>query len=378
MASVRRKKRSKNEPYLMDFRFRGRRYQISTKTRKKKEANKFRAEIELKIARGTFNLEDYDKKDVTVDEFFEDYRKSMGHAKAQNTQNLERIYFAKFRSFVGNNRSLRSIDNRLVDKWRSCFIVEHSSATFNIVLRMLRAAFNCAIRWKLLDSNPFTSLKFEKIQERRLFLTGDELVRIFGEIDGDIRRTVHRKQKHFLMLFRLLVEFLLLTGLRRNEALGLRPEDVDLVQGVIYLNRTKPRKFRVVPLNARAQEIVVEVGGQDLFTGLFYQDVTRKFRYYLKVVGLVDRGFKLHSLRHTFATMLVSRGVDLYQVSKLLGHSDIKTTMIYGKASVEALRTSVAGLEVPNSGSHLATSPNLKTISEGIIGESGADKKKSE
>jgi integrase len=129
--------------------------------------------------------------------------------------------------------------------------------------------------------------------------------------------------------------------LRRNEALGLRREDIDYAQHIMYLNKTKVKKFRAVPLNTRAMEIL-SGAGDDVFRTLNKQDVTRKFAYYLKKGGL--EGFKLHSLRHTFATMLVSRGVDIYHVSKLLGHSDIRTTMIYGKASVEALRMSVEKL----------------------------------
>ncbi len=52
-------------------------------------------------------------------------------------------------------------------------------------------------------------------------------------------------------------------------------------------------------------------------------------------------GFKLHSLRHTFATQLIDRGVDVLTVSKILGHSDIKTTMIYAKVRLESLRNAV-------------------------------------
>src|ERR1051325_8415428 len=369
MASVRQRKRGSNEPYLIDFTVGGRRYQITTKTRKRKEANRIRAEIESKIARGTFNMEDYEKKNVTVGEFFDEYAQGSGSSKAQSTRSLEKIYFGGFRSFVGNNRMLRSIDNLIVDKWKNTFLIGHSGATFNLVLRMLKAAFNCAVRWKLVDVNPFHSTRFEKIQERRLFLTAEELGKIFNKIDEDIARTVHRKQKRFLLLFRLFVEFLLMTGLRRNEALGLRPEDVDTAQGVVYLNRTKPRKFRIVPLNARAQEILLQAGAYELFARLHYGDVTHKFKHYVDSVGLQSGGFKLHSLRHTFATMLVSRGVDLYQVSKLLGHADIKTTMIYGKATVEALRMSVERLDVSSGRNHFATITDTKSISEGESGE---------
>jgi hypothetical protein len=71
--------------------------------------------------------------------------------------------------------------------------------------------------------------------------------------------------------------------------------------------------------------------------------VSRKFAHYLRKAKL--EGFKLHSLRHTFATNLVSAGVDIYAVSRLLGHSDIRTSLIYAKARMETLREAVGRLE---------------------------------
>ena len=73
--------------------------------------------------------------------------------------------------------------------------------------------------------------------------------------------------------------------------------------------------------------------------------MSRKFAHYVQKAGQI--GFKLHSLRHTFATNLVSAGVDIYTVSRLLGHSDIRTTLIYAKAKVEVLRDAVERLEEP-------------------------------
>jgi integrase len=139
----------------------------------------------------------------------------------------------------------------------------------------------------------------------------------------------------FRKTFKLYVEFLLNTGLRREEALKLRLEHVDLSQNVIFVEKTKTGQMRVIPLNRRAKEILIELG-ENLFSKLNKHDVTNKFRHYLEQAGL--EGFKLHSLRHTFATRLLSMGVDLYTISRLLGHTDMKTSMIYAKTNVETLR----------------------------------------
>ena len=67
--------------------------------------------------------------------------------------------------------------------------------------------------------------------------------------------------------------------------------------------------------------------------------MTHKFAQAAKRAGLV--GFKLHSLRHSFASKLIASGVDIYTVSKLLGHSDLKTTMIYAKMGVGTMQIAV-------------------------------------
>jgi len=71
-------------------------------------------------------------------------------------------------------------------------------------------------------------------------------------------------------------------------------------------------------------------------------NITHKFNQYLQRAGI--KGMKLHSLRHTFATMLISSGVDIYTVSRLLGHSDIRTTMIYAKLQVGVLQEAIKKL----------------------------------
>ena len=72
------------------------------------------------------------------------------------------------------------------------------------------------------------------------------------------------------------------------------------------------------------------------------ETITQKFAEYLKGAELTR--FKLHSLRHTLATNLIERGVDLYTVSKILEQSDLKTTEGYAKLSLDSMRDAVRKL----------------------------------
>ena len=68
--------------------------------------------------------------------------------------------------------------------------------------------------------------------------------------------------------------------------------------------------------------------------------VAHRFRQYRKDAGLED-GVTFHSLRHTFATWLVQKGVSIFEVQKLLGHSDIKVTQIYSHLAASDLHGTV-------------------------------------
>lgn len=127
-------------------------------------------------------------------------------------------------------------------------------------------------------------------------------------------------------------------GLRRSEVVDLEVGDIRFVDGVILIRAAKGDKDRLLPLppelepNLRAF-IGTRTAGL-LFRGAkgrgwSVQSFNRAFRSHLKTCGLSGKGITPHTLRHTFATHLVRSGVSIVTVSKLLGHADIQSTMIY-------------------------------------------------
>jgi integrase len=220
-------------------------------------------------------------------------------------------------------------------------------ATFNLERRTLHAVFNVARKWGYININPFTTVTRAKPQEKRLFMTEGEIGILLDGIGSAIRDALRRVDASTYSLFGLFAEFLLNTGLRRNEALTLKPQHVDLAKGVLYIEKTKDKKIRVVPLNGRSKEIVKSLG-DELFSKLTTTQVTHIFARLSQRAGLT--GFKLHSLRHTFASVLVARGVDLYTVSKLLGHTDLKTTMVYAKVGMELMQNAVDRIQIRTDG----------------------------
>jgi integrase len=299
-------------------------------------------DIQGRIARGSFGLNDLDPKQILLSDFIGKYLSYAGSTKKASTVSLERIYLAEFLKVIGNVQ-LRSISVQDLDMWQAALLRKVNATTFNIRRSMIHAAFNKAKQWGYIAENPMAGVRKLRVEERRLHMTDEEIGAIRSEIDWDIGHARNRHHRRFHELFRLYFDFLLNTGLRRSEALSLQWSRIDFVRNVIYIEETKDKETRTIPLTGRAREILLELG-EDLFGELNEGLVTHKFTDYAGRANL--KGFKLHSLRHTFATRLIELGVDVLTVSKLLGHSDIKTTMIYAKARVSVLRSAMDLLEV--------------------------------
>ncbi len=148
---------------------------------------------------------------------------------------------------------------------------------------------------------------------------------------------------------RALVGIMLLAGLRRKEVLLLKLSDVDLKNKSIFINQGKGAKDRVVPINTRLQAILEEylkdrkrLNKQSIF---FLTSVQKDQPLGSRCVNnLMTRlraktrlDFSAHTLRHAFARLMLEGGVDIYTLSKIMGHSKITTTTIYLSCSTHQM-----------------------------------------
>jgi len=186
------------------------------------------------------------------------------------------------------------------------------------------------------------------------------------------------------------------TGLSQEEILDLKKSQIDFMRKTLTVTRKKTNKkkrpTRTIPLNAIAVEILKRgVNANPDSVYVFCNTVgnkidagrlKREFIAARKQSGIDP--FRFHDLRHTFATRLVQKGVDLYKVAKLLGHSDITVTERYAHHCPESLRSGVeilenqetAVLEGPKAGEnksradknyHDFITPEMKKAREGIF-----------
>lgn len=142
-------------------------------------------------------------------------------------------------------------------------------------------------------------------------------------------------------------------GLRKSELLRLKLTDVDLQNLTIFVHQGKGSKDRIIPMSFTLAQTLKRYLDERTRLGKtcpeFFTSLHKNMGF--RAIGLrrlVDKmrtasgiTFTLHRLRHTFATLMLEGGCDIYSLSRMMGHSDIKTTTIYLAASPEHLRTQI-------------------------------------
>lgn len=193
---------------------------------------------------------------------------------------------------------------------------------FNKVKAALRQAFE----ERYINENPATRVRGIKAAEtKREFLTWEEVEKISQE---------HCDVKNLKQAFL----FSILTGLRWSDIIKMTWEEVrgSSSEGwYIRFQQQKTKDFEVLPITKEARELLGEVKAPEerVFIGLKYSAYTNIALGRWMIRAGIHRNITFHCARHTHATLLLTQGVDIYTVSKLLGHKNIKTTEIYSKVT---------------------------------------------
>lgn len=319
----------KKGKWYIDYYFEGRRIREAIGPNKR-TAEKALAVRRAEIAQGRFQLVDA-KPSPRLTDFADLY---LDHAKTnKKSWWRDEISLRHLREFFGNRR-LSQISPFLVEAYKRQRREKVSPKTVNLELACLRHIFNTAIRWGKAAANPVGQVSFFKLEKKPL--------RVLSEQESET--LIQAAPAHL----KPILSCALNTGMRKSEIFDLRWDDVDFVNQVITVRRSKSRRYRQIPMNdallatlrslRRDGELVFSKGG-----GEPRKDIRTAFSVALKQSGI--RRCRFHDLRHTFASRLVMAGVDLVTVKELLGHASIETTMIYSHPTPEHRRKAVKTLD---------------------------------
>lgn len=205
----------------------------------------------------------------------------------------------------------------------------------NRLLILLRYMFNLAIDWEIpgVQSNPTSKISlFEENNQRERYLNAEEARRLYEAIE----------QSDSIML-RYIIPMLILTGARKREVLNACWEHFDLERRLWRIPLPKSGKARHVPLSSGVMQLLKQVPRlpdcpfvfpnpktSQPFVSIFYAWNTARKR-----AGLDD--VRIHDLRHSFASFLINNGRSLYEVQRILGHTQIRTTQRYSHLAAETL-----------------------------------------
>jgi len=205
-------------------------------------------------------------------------------------------------------------------------------------LVLLKYIFNLALKWKIpgVESNPAMGVKLFEANARERFLTQEETQRLRDALE----KSGNPQMKY-------IVPLLLLLGCRKRELLDSRWEEFDLGRRIWRIPMSKTGKSRHVPLSQAAMEILNQlprfegcpyvVPNPDTLKP--YVQIHKSWDHARKVAGLPD--VRMHDLRHSMASNMVNSGRSIYEVAKVLGHSQLKTTQRYAHLSQTTLLEAV-------------------------------------
>jgi len=323
--------------YLFFFDESGTRHKVSTKCKMKSDALVFLQQ---------FKRNEYERrkklKTISFSDFIKQFQEYSSSVHSQKTQKTNTSAFKEFLRVEGN-KPLHSIGIREIEHFLIVKKREASEWTARKYYGSLAAAFEKALLWNYIVENPFRKVLKPK---------GRELLPAFFS-DADFKVFLSSVEDRD---YRELCITALLTGLRLSEFLCLRWSDIDFTTKVIQVKNsetftTKTRKNRTVPmseelfclLKERKENIrsECEIVFHNRYGGMLLDTtVSQQFKKYVRSAGLNDK-LHFHSLRHSFASALVTSGVSLYAVQKLLGHTTSKTTEVYAHLLPQQLHSEI-------------------------------------
>jgi site-specific recombinase XerD len=256
--------------------------------------------------------------------------------------------------FYRKQSGIRRVEDISDTNVRSLFLygrVERkwSANTFLVFHKSLSIFCKWCMKEGLLNANPVTHLEKPKLdQQLPKNLTKQEALRLLEIV-------YNLPYSHPFLRYRnhALFSIFIFAGLRKNECLNLKFTDVDIENLTIFVRRGKGGRDRIVPMTFALAESLKRYSEErkrlnktcpEFFTSFRLncgytenglKHLTEKIYKYSRIK------FTIHSLRHTFATLMLEGGCDIYSLSKMMGHSDIKTTTIYLSASVDYLKKEV-------------------------------------
>lgn len=243
------------------------------------------------------------------------------------------------------NYFVREVDGPVIQRWFRRLTEGGLSAGtavrhFVVMHHMMKKASTIWTKETGIHRNPADLIEVERPDDQRdRYLSANEILRLKAALDEKMHRKARKGINQTYVRLRLIVLTALTTGMRIAEIFGLKWSDVLYREGLLAVRaKLKGGKFRYVPmppeLAAEFSKYPVVLSEERIFppdsgAKTARQSVRKSFLKILEQANIEE--FRFHDLRHTFASWYMMNGGDLYELAKILGHSNIKMTERYAK-----------------------------------------------
>lgn len=296
----------------------------------KQLAETIRAKRQLEVQNGVFGVNDLERASSSFLSYFEmlaEKRKDSDGNYGNWNSTLKHL-----KGFSKGEVSFADIDKQWLEDLKTYLVREATSKNGQRLsqnscvsyFNKVRAALKEAVKDGYLLRNPADSIDgIKEAETKREFLTLEELQKAFAA-QCDIP------------LIKNAFIFSALTGLRFSDIQKLTWGEIQHSEELGYYIRFKQKKTKgqeTLPISADAVSILGERLSHEeaVFQNLTYSEYNnQKIREWITRAG-INKHITFHCARHTYATLQLTLGTDIYTVSKLLGHRDIKTTQVYAK-----------------------------------------------
>jgi integrase len=316
----------------------------------------------------------------TVADLWERYRLEHLPTKAARSQKDETMTWKQIVLPRFGKTKVSAVSHEDIDALhRDITTIRGTPVRANRTVEVLRKAFNLSMLWKWRTDNPASGVRRNPEEKRNRYLNKVEIAALARAL-----------QEHSEPVSANAIKLLMLTGARRGEVLGATWAMFDLDNGIWIKPsaHTKQRKLHRVPLSGHAirllQEIKETAEGPYVFPGVDGKpltDIKRTWISVCKKAGLVERvekksragkvmrdhngmpvmveepNVRLHDLRHSFASILVSGGASLPLIGQMLGHTQVQTTQRYAHLFDDPMRKAAEMV-----GAFMLSEPQVKDV----------------
>lgn len=314
---------------------------LSTSTKIEREAYRF---LELFAQQNQINQ---NLSSIKLSSFRNEYINYLSKTHSPKYISSIELTFRKITESIGDI-PLDKINSKIIEEFIASTFIK-SQAAASLYYRTFKAVLNKAVSWEYISVNPLIKVKLPKMRKKYpQFISSKEFEEILFHTRTEMLQDIFKIAFH--------------TGMRLGEIVNMKWSWIDQSNKLIKVKVsnefvTKSKKERSIPMNSIIVETISKLRSKE--TGNLKDNFLFHIKFSAKLNGdYISKNFKkavrktslsqdihFHSLRHSFASNLVQKGASIFVCKELLGHEDIKTTMIYSHLRYQNLVDAVSLLE---------------------------------